>query len=264
MPLQLEGLKIQREGRQILDDVSLCLEAGQLLAVLGANGAGKSSLLSAITGEIEYAQGSIHFDAQDLAAMSVAQQARVRAVLPQQTELVFPFSVQDVVAMGAYPFNEACAQQVTEWIEHALLLLDALPLKNRPYEQLSGGEQKRVQLARVLVQCLAMRACEGRVYLFLDEPLANMDPKHQLELLSVLRQLAHEHRFAILLILHDVNLAAQCDQILLLANQTVIALGAPAAVLNPANLRQVFEVNMTILPHPLDANSLLILPDLIA
>ena len=263
MPLQIDGLDIQRGGRQVLSDVSLCLEPGQLLAVLGANGAGKSSLLSAITGEIPYAEGWIHFDTLDLTAISVARQARIRAVLPQQTELTFPFSVQDVVAMGAYPFNEASPQQVTQWLEQALLLLDAGALKDRPYEQLSGGEQRRVQLARVLVQCLAMAACEGRVYLFLDEPLANMDPKHQLQLLSVLRQLAHERQFAILLIMHDVNLAAQCDQVLLLANQTVVASGSPSAVLNSANLWQVFGINMAVLPHPLDSARLLILSDLV-
>lgn len=165
--------------------------------------------------------------------------------------------------MGAYPFNEASPQLVTEWLEQALLLLDAGALKDRPYEQLSGGEQRRVQLARVLVQCLAMAACEGRVYLFLDEPLANMDPKHQLQLLSVLRQLAHERQFAILLIMHDVNLAAQCDQVLLLANQTVVASGSPSAVLNSANLWQVFGINMAVLPHPLDSAKLLILSDLV-
>lgn len=263
MPLQIDGLNIRRGGRQVLSDVSLCLEPGQLLAVLGANGAGKSSLLSAITGEIQYEHGLIHFDAIDLATISVAGQARMRAVLPQQTELTFPFSVQEVVAMGAYPFNEASPRQVAQWLEQALVLLDAVSLKDRPYEQLSGGEQRRIQLARVLVQCLAMAACEGRVYLFLDEPLANMDPKHQLQLLSVLRQLAHERQFAILLIMHDVNLAAQCDQILLLGKQTVVAAGSPSAVLNPENLWQVFGLNMVVLPHPLDSQRLLILSDLV-
>ena len=165
--------------------------------------------------------------------------------------------------MGAYPFNEASPRQVAQWLEQALVLLDAVSLKDRPYEQLSGGEQRRIQLARVLVQCLAMAACEGRVYLFLDEPLANMDPKHQLQLLSVLRQLAHERQFAILLIMHDVNLAAQCDQILLLGKQTVVAAGSPSAVLNPENLWQVFGLNMVVLPHPLDSQRLLILSDLV-
>lgn len=262
MPLQINDLSIHRGKRLVLSDVSLRLDQGQLLAVLGANGAGKSSLLAAITGEIKPERGSIHFDGKDLTQMSVAQQARSRAVLPQQTELTFPFSVREVVAMGAYPFATASPRQVADWVNQALSLVDAAALSDRPYEHLSGGEQRRIQLARVLTQCLAMAASEAPVYLFLDEPLANMDPRYQLQLLSVLRRLAHEQQFAILLIMHDVNLATYCDQILLLANQNVVAQGVPAKVLTKENLRRVFEVDMAVLAHPLDPSRLLILPEM--
>ena len=260
MSLQISNLGIQRGDRLVLRDASLQLQPGRVLAVLGANGAGKSSLVGAISGEIEPFQGNIRFDSSDVTQLSVAQQARVRAVLLQNSELNFPFKAVEVVAMGAYPFQEASPHQVDEWIDQALLLADAHHLRTRRYEELSGGEQRRIQLARVLVQCLAMEHCEGRVYLLLDEPLANMDPKHQLLLIKRLHELAHSRQFAILIVMHDVNLASFCDEILLIADQTVIAQGNPADVLTAANLRRVFDMEMSVLAHPLDSNRILVLP----
>lgn len=260
MALQISKLSIQRGDRLVLRNVSLEMQQGSLLAVLGANGAGKSSLVGALAGEIKPTQGSIRFDSSELAQLSVAQQARVRAVLLQDSGLSFPFLVKEVVLMGLYPFEEANAQQADQWVEQALALVDAKHLKNRSYGQLSGGEQRRIQLARVFAQCLAMEACTGRVYLFLDEPLANMDPKHQIHLLKVLRELAHDRQFAILLILHDVNLASLCDEIVLIANQVVVAQGRPAEVLSTDNLRCVFDMEMAVLAHPLDPSTLMVLP----
>lgn len=230
------------------------------MAVLGSNGVGKSSLLGALAGELPTEQGSIDFDGAELWQLNVAQQSRRRAVLPQQTELTFPFAVREVVAMGAYPFEEASPGQVTEWVAQALGLVDVTALAERNYSALSGGEQRRVQLARVLVQCLAMAACHGSVYLFLDEPLANLDPLHQLQLLRVLRQLAHERQYAILVIMHDLNLATLCDQIVLLSRQRLVGQGTPLQVLTPHNLRQVFDLDMSVIPHPLDPGRLLVLP----
>lgn len=260
MSLQLKNLCIQRGNRRVLDNVSLDLEHGRLYAVLGANGAGKSSLVGALAGEIKPTHGTIHFDSSDLTSLSVKRQARIRAVLLQNSELQFPFNVKEVIAMGGYPFEEASAQQVDAWIAEALSFVDADQLIDRPYQQLSGGEQRRIQFARVLAQCLAMEQCEGRVYLFLDEPLANLDPKHQTRLMRTLQKLARERQFTILIVLHDVSLASYCDEILLIANQAVVAKGSPAAVLNPDNLRQVFDTEMIVLAHPQDQSKLVVLP----
>lgn len=258
MPLLINNLSIERGGREILNGVTFQLDQGQLLAVLGANGAGKSSLLRAIAGELSYKQGSIRFNDLNLLDLNSSQQARLRAVMLQESELTFPFAVHEVVEMGGYPFEEATAGQTQAWVDEALELADIAHLQSRPYEQLSGGEQRRVQFARVLVQCLAMHTCSGKVYLMLDEPLANMDPKYQLQLMEVLRKLAHQRQFGILIIMHDVNLATLCDRILLLSDRSVIAYGDPASVLNRQNLRRVYDLDMEVLAHPLEPARLIV------
>lgn len=132
-------------------------------------------------------------------------------------------------------------------------------LAQRRYLELSGGEQQRVQFARVLAQCQAAPAGEPR-YLMLDEPISNLDPRHQIDLLRTARDLAREQGAGVLVIAHDVNLAARwCDRIMLLADGAAVAEGTPAEVLTPANLRNVYGVEAEVLPHPREAGALLVL-----
>ena len=151
----------------------------------------------------------------------------------------------DSLAAGAMAADAAILQQV-------LALADVGHLYDRRYRQLSGGEQQRVQFARVLHQLLLARSGpdEYRV-LMLDEPTASLDPHHQLTLLSAVRRLAHEENIAALVILHDVNLAAGCcDRLLLIGEGRAAAFGTPAAVLTPTTLRAVYGVEALVMPHP--------------
>ena len=267
--LQAHGIAVQRGERQILSDIGLSLPAGQVIGVLGANGAGKSTLLAALAGELSPSAGRITLNGRPLSAWSVAELARCRAVLPQSPSLQFDLPVATVIGMGAYPHARhtrtgaprtddsrdtarAAIAEDQRILQRVLALADVQDLYERRYCHLSGGEQQRVHLARVLYQLLLARQGndEYRV-LMLDEPTASLDPRHQLHLLSAVHTLAHEENVAALVIVHDLNLAAGCcDRLLLLGQGRVAARGTPAQVLTPDTLCQVYGVEATVLPHP--------------
>lgn len=266
--LQAHGIAVQRGERQILSDIDLSLPAGQVIGVLGANGAGKSTLLAALAGELSPSAGRITLNGRPLSAWPAAELASCRAVLPQSPSLQFDLPVATVIGMGAYPHArhtrtgaprtdsrdtaQAAIAEDQRILQRVLALADVQDLYERRYRLLSGGEQQRVHLARVLYQLLLARQGhnEYRV-LMLDEPTASLDPRHQLHLLSAVHTLVHEENVAALVIVHDLNLAAGCcDRLLLLGQGRVAACGTPAQVLTPDTLRQVYGVEATVLPHP--------------
>lgn len=266
--LQAHGIAVQRGERQILSDIDLSLPAGQVIGVLGANGAGKSTLLAALAGELSPSAGRITLNGRPLSAWPAAELASCRAVLPQSPSLQFDLPVATVIGMGAYPHArhtrtgaprtdsrdtaQAAIAEDQRILQRVLALADVQDLYERRYRRLSGGEQQRVHLARVLHQLLLARQGhdEYRV-LMLDEPTASLDPRHQLHLLSAVHTLVHEENVAALVIVHDLNLAAGCcDRLLLLGQGRVAACGTPAQVLTPDTLRQVYGVEATVLPHP--------------
>jgi len=260
MTLAAHQLTLTRGGTRILTDVSLAVRPGEVLGLLGANGAGKSTLLGALAAELSADAGQLSLDGAALAGMALARQARRRAVLPQKPGLTFDLDVREVVAIGAYPFPELAPAQVEALVSQALDLADAAHLGGRRYPELSGGEQQRVQFARVLVQCRAARAPGEARYLLLDEPTASLDPKHQTDLLRRAWELAHAGNTGVLVILHDMNLAARwCDRLLLLSGGRDIAQGAPGDVLTAANLYLAFGIDAQVIPHPLQPDRLLVL-----
>ncbi|RBL83223.1 heme ABC transporter ATP-binding protein [Streptomyces cavourensis] len=258
--LAADNLTLARHGTRILDQVSLSIRPGEVVGLLGSNGAGKSTLLSALSAELAAEGGSLTLDGRALASMPPREQARKRAVLPQKPGLTFDLGVREVVAMGAYPFPELSPAEVDALAQQALDWADARHLDGRRYPELSGGEQQRVQFARVLVQCGAGRAAGEVRYLLLDEPTASLDPRHQADLMRRAAQLAHEGNTGVLVILHDMNLAARwCDRLLLLSGGRAVALGTPAEVLTPANLYLAYGIEAQVMAHPLQAERLLVL-----
>lgn len=259
MMLAAENLTLARGGNRILDQVSLALRPGEVVGLLGANGAGKSTLLGALSAELPPDAGRLRLDDGDLARLPHREQARRRAVLPQKPGLTFDLDVREVVAMGAYPFPELSPAAVDALVDEALGRADVTHLRARRYPELSGGEQQRVQFARVLVQCNAARVPGEPRYLLLDEPTASLDPKHQGDLLRVAAELAHGGDTGVLVILHDMNLAARwCDRLLLLCGGRAIAAGTPAEVLTPGNLYLAYGIDAQIIAHPLQAGRLLV------
>ncbi|ANN77705.1 heme ABC transporter ATP-binding protein [Bordetella flabilis] len=261
MTLAAENISVTRGGVRILDDVSLAVQPGEVVGLLGANGAGKSTLLGALAGEHRADAGKVVLDGTELRHLSHRAQARCRAVLPQKPGLAFDLDVRDVAAMGAYPFPALSPAHVDALVTEALDLADVRHLVARRYPELSGGEQQRVQFARVLVQCNAARddGASSR-YLLLDEPTASLDPRHQADLLRIAARIAHLGTTGVLVILHDINLAARwCDRLLLLSAGGTVAVGTPPEVLTPANLNLAYGIDAHVMPHPLQPQRLLVL-----
>ena len=260
LTIQSSHLTLERNQRVVLRDVSVAIAPGEILGLLGPNGAGKSTLLAAFAGELSPAQGVINLDAMDLDTCSALDLAQQRAVVTQQSSLSFDLSVLEVAQMGAYPFSQAQPEQVEQWSQRALMLTELSSLQKSLYTALSGGEQQRAQLSRALVQCFAIEHYQGVAYLLLDEPLASLDPRHQLQFMKVLEQLVGTTRIGVLIVMHDLNVAARhCDRLVLLNGGSVVAQGLPSEVLTPETLKQAFDLDLTVITHPKDVNRLLVL-----
>ena len=257
MSLAAQGVRVERSGRPVLDGVDFVLHAGRVTAMLGPNGAGKSTLLSVLAGDLAPQSGHVSLQGEPMSSLHAQALARRRAVLPQHSELAFDLSVEEVVGMGAYPFPELTTAQAGALAGEALALTDVQHLRGRRYGALSGGEQQRVQCARVLAQMLAPTQGDSGLsigssprrprYLLMDEPVASLDPLHQHSLLRVLQSLAREQGFGVLVVAHDINLAARwCDTLVFLKDGRIEAEGPPERVLEPDVLQRVYGLTSRI------------------
>jgi iron complex transport system ATP-binding protein len=253
-------LSIYRGTKVVVKNLSFEMNLGELVGVLGANGAGKSTLMCALSGECPVASGSLFINGSLLDSLSINNQARVRAVLPQQSMLTFNLSVSEVVKMGAYSYPESDLKQVKEWVEESFYDTDLLQLAQSNYTELSGGQQQRVQLARVLVQARAIAYFQGHAWIFLDEPTACLDPKHQQQLIKKVHELTRTENFGVIVIMHDLNLAALwCDRLMMIKDGALIADGCPIKTLTTKNLFDCFDIPMHVLPHPVCQEKICIL-----
>lgn len=237
--LSAEGIHLAIDGRVLLDGVSLSLLPGELHVLLGANGAGKSSLLKILAGERRGQRGTVSLDGRALPLYSPRALALRRAVLPQGENLRFGFCAREVVALGRLAAQRGRPAEEAALIDSVLAETDALALAGQSYPTLSGGERQRVQLARVLAQLAAPRDAAPR-YLLLDEPTAALDLPHQFACLELARRRARAG-LGVLAVLHDVNLAARyADRITLLQSGRVFAQGLPQHTLSPEQLATAY------------------------
>lgn len=246
-------------GRHLVSRASLDLRAGETTILIGPNGAGKSTLLRLLTGEAKPTAGVVTLEGAALASIPPWRLACQRAVMAQQARLAFPFSVLEVARLGVDGVGRALPRAGREaLIGGCLLAAGVLDLAGRSYQTLSGGEQQRVQFARALCQLEAGRSLAPRQALFLDEPIANLDLSHQLALLDMARMIAARGA-AVLIVLHDINLAlTYADRLVVMGAGEIVAQGAPAATLDDALLRRVFDVDLGLSrPPPQDLPFLL-------
>ncbi|PIE36728.1 MAG: heme ABC transporter ATP-binding protein [Gammaproteobacteria bacterium] len=235
--IEARKLCLQR-GKPLLEAVDFSLQPGQIHAVLGPNGAGKSTLLKVLSGELAASAGEVSLAAQPLKHYSRLALARQRAVLPQLTAVSFPLLVEDIVAMGRYPHPHSSAADNRQHIRRAMQLAGVGHLAQRNFSSLSGGEQQRTQLARVLAQDTPL--------LLLDEPLSALDIAHQLQLMDLLRELAEAGK-GIVIVLHDINLALRyASHVTLIHQGRVAAQGITRQVLDAQQLQTVFAVDASV------------------
>jgi iron complex transport system ATP-binding protein len=235
--LSAEGLEVVRDSHKLLANVHCALRGGELLGVCGPNGAGKSTLLRALCGLDAAAAGRVTLDGEPIATLSPRLRARRIAYLPQGPQVVWPLTVTELVALGRFPHHRRWPQLAREdrdAVADAMRRTALTALAGRDVTSLSGGERMRVHIARLLAG--------GGAVVLADEPTASLDPRFQLEILALLRQLAADG-VAVGVVLHDLVLASRyCSRVLVLAHGRVVADGAPRTVLNDALLAEVFGV----------------------
>ncbi len=249
MSIRAEKIKVEIGKKNLIEDVSFEAEAGEIVAIVGANGAGKSTLLKTLCGEMKPSEGDVFFGNKSLTDWKTEDLSKIRAVLPQSLALNFPFKVSEVTLLGRTPhikFSET--KRDYEIAELALEKVEALEFAERFYPTLSGGEQQRVQIARVLTQIWELQENSLR-YLLLDEPTASLDLAHQHLILQTARDFA-DQKTAVVAVLHDLNLAAQyADKILMLKNGKKYAFDTPKNVLDSQTIREVFGIEVYITKH---------------
>jgi len=244
--IEANDISVSIGGRTILQDVDFTARPGETTVIVGPNGSGKTTLLKTLCGDYAYA-GAVRLGGRDLKSLTPPQAASLRAVLPQSTTLSFPFTVREVVALGLTAGRPGVAPSHYRRLpEEALARVDLAEFAGRFYGELSGGEQQRVQLARVLCQ-VWVPVLEGVPrFLFLDEPVSSLDVRHQLMIMDVARRFA-EAGGGVVAILHDLNLAAMyADSLYALKAGRVAAEGRPAGVLTDALVEAVFDCPLRV------------------
>lgn len=251
--IEARGIDVSIGAKALLKNVSLEVRAGEVLIVVGPNGAGKSTLRKVLCGDLPPTRGEVLMNERRLFEWPLLERARVRAVLPQDSTLNFPFTVLEVVLMGRAPHLKGTENRRDYEIARAALdAVEAAHLEERIYPTLSGGERQRVHLAHALAQIWEPPSSDPNAarYLLLDEPTSNLDLAHQHRTLAVARRFARE-KVGVLVILHDLNLAAQyADRIAVLREGTLVALGTPQDVLTPEAIRETFATPVIVMKHP--------------
>jgi len=256
MAMIAENISLHLAGFDLLRNINLTIESGQVTAVVGPNGAGKSSLLKVLTGDIKPTDGRVLLNGRNISQWEMREKANLLAILPQHSELNFPFTASEVVGLGRIPHLTGYGKD-QEITINALQLVDASYLQRRLYTQMSGGERQRVQLARVLAQIWSPSDL-GQQFLVLDEPTSAFDLSHQQMILDIVRQFA-SRGVGVLMVLHDLNLAAKCADNLVVVNNGVIAAhGSPDKVLSEQLINEVFDVQAVIARHPVTDTPLVI------
>ncbi len=241
-----KNISVRFGNRIILDNVDIELKSGEVTTLLGPNGAGKSTLLKILCGETE-SNINIEYFGKARNEWNPKILSRHLGLLPQHSTLTFPFLASEVVELGAIPLdlsNKDTKQLALQAMEQA----DVAHLATRLYPSLSGGEKQRVHLARVLTQ---LHKSGDQKILMLDEPTSALDLAHQHNTLAIARELADNHNTAVVVVLHDLNLASQySDRIVILHKGKLVADGKPENAINSDTIEQVYGYKTIITPHP--------------
>ncbi|MEM7099665.1 MAG: heme ABC transporter ATP-binding protein [Pseudomonadota bacterium] len=243
--LDAEGVCFSHGAVSILNEVNGSFAPGTVTALIGPNGAGKSTLLRVLAGELKPSAGCVRMNGQSLDTLSSQELALKRSVMSQSSRIVFDFLVEEVLRMGWL----GSRQGLKQGLENVIVACEIEPLLGRTFNTLSGGEQQRIQFARALLQIRSDNATHDPNYLLLDEPTSNLDVAHELAVLRLAREVISD-QVGVVVVLHDLNLASRfADQLMLLKNGQVQALGAPEEVLDSELLSQVYATPLRVERH---------------
>ena len=244
--LDLKKVGFRYVSDWVIRDISLMVQKKEFLGIIGPNGSGKTTLLKVMNGLLCPQEGQVRLNGRLLQESDKKMLARTMAVVPQDTAVIFPFSVRELVLMGRYPhlgFLAFESQKDYDIADMAMQMTGMLPLGDRSIHELSGGERQRVLIARALAQ-------QPEIIL-LDEPTAFQDIKHQVEFFNLISDLKQNHELTVIGVTHDVNLASTyCDRVVLLKQGAIHAIGHPDEVITELNILDVYETDVLIDRHP--------------
>jgi len=248
--ISARNIKFSYEAKPVMEDVSFNIDEAQIVALIGPNGSGKTTLLKIINGTLFPDAGQMLIDGKETGRWLRKEIAQKVAIVPQETSVIFPFYAEEIVLMGRFPhlgryrFEDKKDYRI---VQEAMEKTDTLAFASRRFNELSTGERQRVLIARAMAQ-------EPKI-LLLDESTVFLDLKHQAQFLSLLHQLNKEQQLTVIFVTHDINLAAQnANRIILLDSGKIYAIGIPAEVITAANIKEVYDVNAGIDSNPYDGS----------
>lgn len=243
---QLDNISISVPERTLLQDLSLQLFSNKVYGLIGHNGSGKSTLLKLLARQVKPTSGSISLNNRPLSDYSARQYAKHVAYLPQYLPITTSLKAYELVGMGRYAWHGLLGKETKEdkdIILESLQLTHTEQFAEQIVDTLSGGERSRIWLA----MCLAQQS----QFLLLDEPLAALDIAHQLEVMSLIKRLSQNLGLGVIIVIHDINLAAQfCDELIALKNGKLLKQGHPKDIMTVEVLHDIYQVNMNIVTHP--------------
>lgn len=240
--LEIQNLSYSYVGRQVLYDISFTIQPGLLYGILGQNGSGKTTLLKCISGIKRVQVGKVLVNGKDICKMNRKYIAKEISYVPQQSSIVFPFSVVDMVLMGRISSVKYWSVPKAEDEKEAIKLLSSLSLEylsDRPFDQLSGGEKQMVFIARAIFQ--------NSLFMLLDEPTSHLDYKNQVVILNIIKKVLREKKLAVVMSVHDPNLAMHyCDRIIMIKNGRILRNGETMEVLDRMSLSDLYDIDISV------------------
>ena len=245
--LDIKNISLIFRSKSILDNVSLSINSGEFFVIIGPNGAGKTSLLKVLSGLHKTQKGSVYLKGKTISKYSRREIAQTMAIVPQQIEVGFPFTVKETVLMGRTPYLGILGMEDENDFHiaaEAMKFTDVLHLADRKLFELSGGKLQRVIIARAI--------CQQPKIILLDEPTTALDPAHQLKIMDLMESFRWQHNTTIIMVSHDLNLASMyADRLLLLKEGRVVKTGDPKIVLNKSLLEESYGCQMMVDDNPL-------------
>ena len=254
--LRVQGIEFAYNSVPVLKDVAFEAKEGEIIGVLGPNGSGKTTLLRCMNRALSPSKGTVLVEDKEIGSLSRKEIANEMAVVPQNCIITFPFTALEIVMMGRNPSMDRFQRETKgdiEIVRNAMEATSVTHLAGRSMNQLSGGERQRVIIARALAQ-------QPKI-LLLDEPTLHLDVNHQMEIMELVRELARREKLTVIMVSHDLNLAARyCDKLILLSEGSVLSAGSVPDVLTQDNVERVFRIRSLVMyDERIDAYSLTIL-----
>ena len=244
MSIELKKISYKIKNKTILKDVNLELKIGKISSLIGPNGAGKSTLVNLISGDMKPTKGEIYYNNTNIEKVSLVKRAEIRSVLSQSQSVIFNYYVREIIEMGWIEEIKIKSGLFEKCLKKVINECNLTKLINRKYNTLSGGEQKRVQLARTMIQLY--ENYEKNKFIILDEPTSSMDPKHVVNLIRLMKTKI-KIGYSVFMVIHDINLAYQIsDEIILLKNGEIFDQGLTKKIITKENIKKVFDMSISL------------------